>query len=151
MIRWKIAKFNGANAETVYREITAIGETYTPADIVAKARDEKTELHKCFDWNDTSAASKYRLIQAQQIMVNLVVISEPAKDHPEAEPLKFRAIVNTNERSGAYTTIKATVTNDDAYARLLAQAKHDAEVFKQRYKMLRELDSIMEAIDSFLE
>jgi len=47
-----------ADAQKVYEEITAIGAAATTKQILDKARDENTELHKCFDWNDTEAAEK---------------------------------------------------------------------------------------------
>ena len=54
-----------ADAQLVSNEIMSIGDTATPAQIVDMARDSSTELHKCFEWNDTVAAEKYRLEQAR--------------------------------------------------------------------------------------
>lgn len=36
-------------------------ESATPQQILEKARDESTELHKCFTWDDSIAAEKYRI------------------------------------------------------------------------------------------
>lgn len=43
-------------------------ESATPQQILEKARDESTELHKCFTWDDSIAAEKYRIQEARQIV-----------------------------------------------------------------------------------
>lgn len=47
-IAWGTVKYK-ADAETVYREITSLGEEVKPQTIVEYARThKKSELHKCF-------------------------------------------------------------------------------------------------------
>ena len=46
---WKIKGIFKADAQKVSEEIAEIGETVEPSEIVEKARDESTELHKCFE------------------------------------------------------------------------------------------------------
>jgi hypothetical protein len=88
--KWKHG-FEGlhhADAQKVYNEISAIGEQSTPEQIVEKAKDERTELHRCFDWNDTTAAHKYRLQQARQIVCHLAIQNKPEQsDRPEVRAL----------------------------------------------------------------
>ena len=62
-----------ADANQVANEIADIGENATPKQIVEKARNESTELHKCFDWDDTTAAEKWRIQQARQVVCCLVI------------------------------------------------------------------------------
>ena len=57
--------YKGADAQLVADEIMSIGDAATPQQIVEKARDEATELHKCFTWDDRIAAEKYRLTSLQ--------------------------------------------------------------------------------------
>lgn len=47
---WKIKGIFKADAQKVSEEIAEIGETVEPSEIVEKARNESTELHKCFEW-----------------------------------------------------------------------------------------------------
>ena len=56
MVVWKVKGLYKADAEKVYSEITALGDSFSPDQIVEAAKDEKSELHKCFDWNDTCMA-----------------------------------------------------------------------------------------------
>lgn len=75
MITWKTLQFK-ADAEKVYQELQSIGETYTPAQIVEFARNENTELHKCFQWDDSIAAESWRKQQARMIVCSLAVTVE---------------------------------------------------------------------------
>lgn len=70
---WKVKGIFKADAQKVSDEIAEIGETVEPSEIVEKAKDESTELHKCFEWNNDIAAEKYRLHQARNLIGNLVV------------------------------------------------------------------------------
>lgn len=57
--------YKGIDAQMVADEIANIGEAVTAEQIVDKAKDENTELHKCFTWDDEAAAEKYRIIEAR--------------------------------------------------------------------------------------
>ena len=71
MIVWRFSDMYKADAEKVSKEIESI-QNATPKNILEFARSENTELHKCFEWDDTKAAEKYRLQQARQIVCNLI-------------------------------------------------------------------------------
>ena len=55
---WKRGCRISADAQKVADEILGIGNSATTAQILDKARNEQTELHKCFDWDDAEAAKK---------------------------------------------------------------------------------------------
>ena len=65
-VQWKVNGIFKADAAKVYKEIGT--DNVTPESVLEKAKDKKSELHKCFDWDDKSAANKYRLQQARQII-----------------------------------------------------------------------------------
>ena len=57
---WGTYRFK-ADAQKCADEIMEICdelESATPQQILDKARDSNTELHKCFTWDDTEAAEK---------------------------------------------------------------------------------------------
>jgi len=148
MITWKIGGIFKADAEKVYGEIVSIGDDYTPQQIVDKARDESTELHKCFEWDDKKAAEKYRCSQAQSIIRMLVVKPEPTEENPK--PQMIRAIVCQNENNNKYQKIQVTVRNEDSYQKLLRRALEELDAFKRKYSALAELEAVIEAIDEAL-
>lgn len=153
MIEWKIKGLYKADAETVYREITEIGEEVTPEEIVEKARNENTELHKCFEWHDRVAAEKYRIQQAQSIVRNIAHTVEYRDASGDEKTVTVRAILCTNQRDNKYETIQRCIENPDSFARLKATMLRDLEQFKRRYEKysairaeFAELFEIIEAI-----
>ena len=57
MVVWKFNNLYKADAEKVSKEIESISNA-TPSRILEYARNENSELHKCFEWDDTIAAEK---------------------------------------------------------------------------------------------
>lgn len=134
-----------ADAQKVGEELTGIKEatgTLFPEQIVDYARDESSELHKCFDWDDASAAEKYRKAQARQI-VCCIVIAEATV--PEDRP-EIRLLYKPNGSKTGYEETRKIVRNEDAYKALLQTAWAELKAFKAKYSMLKELSEIFELI-----
>ena len=139
--KWKSGCRISADAQKVADEILAIGESATTAQILDKARDEKTELHKCFDWNDAEAAEKWRLQQARHIVCNLVI-----KEKNDAPKPEVRVFFKTDNESGYKPTV-LIMQDKDEYQKLLARALAELNSFRVKYKTLTELDGVFDAID----
>lgn len=151
MVEWKINGIYKADPNKVYEEITSIGDKFTPEQIVSYAKkNKKSELHKCFEWDDTVAAQKYRISQAQTIIRNIVVVKEVDDEDKNTGRIVVRAIFSTNERTNEYETIQRTVVNQDSYDRLLIAAMNELEAFKRKYKTLTELAGIISEIETLL-
>lgn len=131
-----------ADPQKVAEEIIAIGDEATPAQILEKGRSEETELHKCFEWNDSIAAEKYRLSQARKICEVLVIQRLP--DAPKEAP-EIR-IFHKTESTGGYKPINRIVQNDDEYQKLLQRAFAEFHALKIKYQNLQELDYITSLI-----
>lgn len=143
MVEWKVKGLWKADAEAVYKEITALGDSFSPADIVEAARDESSELHKCFEWRDEVAAEKYREHQARMIITQLVVRTETSDN----TPVSVRVISSANEVN-TYVPTKMLIKSESDYADLLARAKRELQAFQQKYATLSELQEIFTAIDA---
>lgn len=138
-VEWKVKLFGDADAQKVYEEI---GDDCTTAEaILQKAEDPNSELHKCFEWDDTKAAHLYRLQQARNIMCNLVFTSD-SKDY---EPLRVFYI--TTETS-VYKPTRLILQQPDEYQALLSRAKAELKSFKQRYHTIQELGDLFALIDT---
>lgn len=138
VVKWKVNLYGDADAKKVYEEL---GENnITPEEIVEKAKDPKTELHKCFEWDDTKAAYKYRLSQARNLMCNLVFISDDEKN----EVRTFYAL--TFEKSEYHPTT-LILQRPDEYKALLEKAKGELYAFKKKYQMVKELEKVFKAIN----
>ena len=131
----------GVDAQKVAEEIVSIGDSATAQQIVEYATNEKSELHKCFEWDDTKAAYQYRLTQARTLTSHLVVEnSRPSEDKPY---LRFLVMADKSE---GYKPIDVVFKRVDEYQRLLATAMSELRNFKQKYAMLTELQDIFDLI-----
>lgn len=137
-VAWSYKLFK-ADAEKVYSDIERIKEK-TPQNLVDyAAKHPKSELHKCFTWDDTKAANEYRKNEARQVLRLLVFV-----DEKEEEPTKIRVLQKTTE---TYEPVKMILRDKDEYKALLERAKAELKAFKERYKNLVELEEILSLID----
>ena len=134
--------YKNVNPQQVYDEIVGIGESATPQQIVDRARDEKSELHKCFEWDDSKAAESWRRQQARQVRFFLRMESDEHPESPQVHALHF-----TFSGEG-YKTAEKVFQRADEYAMLLQRAKAELIAFRKKYEFLSgELDFILGVID----
>ncbi len=136
-----------ADPEKVGKAIEEIAERnkneVTPAQVVEEARDKRSPLHNCFDWNNKDAANKYRLHQARMLISSLVV--EIAINEPE----QVRAFINISipTEGNSYCSISTVVNNEakielvimDARRRMVSLAKQLA-VFERLKEFASKLE-----------
>lgn len=140
---WKNGyRFFKADPQKCAEEIMSIGGEVTPEQVLEKGRDKDSELHKCFEWDDSIAAEKYRLNQAGTVL-RLLVIKEEEK--PEDRP-EVRFFHKTKDDEG-YKPVHIIVKKEDEYAALLERAWAELRAFKAKYACLQELQEIFELID----
>lgn len=136
--------FHKADAQIVAEEIASIGESATPVQIVDKARDSSTELHKCFEWDDAIAAEKHRLDQARQVVRHLVIRETIREDKP---PVRF---LFKPESGAGYRPTQLVVRNQDRYQALLESAMRDLRSLRIKYHILTELEQVFDAIEDLM-
>ena len=140
---WRFDSRFDADANRVASEIEQIGEEVTAVQIVEKARDESSELHKCFEWNDSVAAEKYRLEQARYIL-RVLIIKRPEESDTDDPPIRyFQKTVNQE----GFKPSKIIFHRQDEYTALLNRAMSELRAFKAKYSMLSELEEILALID----
>lgn len=138
LVKWSIPNLFRADANKCYSEILEL-ENITPSEVLERARDEKSELHKCFEWDNSKAAEKYRTIQAGNVIRALYI----APKHEETAPVR----VLSRTSSSSYQPTRTFLTNENEYADLLRRALSELESFKRKYETLSELESVFEQID----
>lgn len=141
---WRTPGIFKADPQKVCDELKVLGDEFTPDEIVEKAKDSTTELHKCFEWDNDAAAEKYRLHQARMLTSNLVFLKE--SDDEEEQPVLVR-VYNKTEQTGGYKPPERVFTQADEYEKLLKRATAELHQFKVKYSMLKELDYILSLID----
>ena len=146
IIKWSLKDIFKADAQKCYEEIQEIGEEIKPEQVLDKARDKDSELHKCFDWDDSSAAEKFRLYQARNVLNHLIVIKRDVEE--KTEPIQFRVMLKNDRTHGSgYKQTIVMVKDEDEYKKLLEQAYSELHTFKQKYSCLSELANILALID----
>lgn len=147
VISWRVPSyFKGVNATKVEREISAL-DAITPRNIVEYARDEKSELHKCFEWDDTIAAQKHREYQARQIL-SQIVVKHVEDDKEKLVPV--RVFVNTKRNTKEYKNISFVIQDRDEYELLVERARKELVSFVQKYETISEFSELCKIIKQYL-
>jgi len=76
----------------------------TASGVLAEAKRKGSPLHGLFDWDDTTAAHEYRLIQARQVIKRANCKIEKPED-------KLVNVPSIEQGEGVYKTISAIVEN----------------------------------------
>ena len=134
--------FDDMDATKVGEELELLGDNILPGRVVEVAKNENSEMHNYFEWDDTIAGEKYRIIQAGRIVQNLKVTIVKSEI---AEPIHVRAFVNTKRNTG-YKNIEAVISNVDEYALLLSKAYKELTTIKEKYQQLEEIQELLKDI-----
>lgn len=154
-IKWKQNVPNkGIDAEKAHKALETIRAKnggLTDDGILTAAAPKNHTLHKWFEWDDSTAANEHRRNQARLLIRSLEVT------YVETPEIKTRVYeVEHKSRPGAedrtvYTTIDEVLANPESRDRLIAEAIKAAMQFRRRFKMLHELDSLINEIDKTIE
>lgn len=139
--RWKTPELFSVDANDAKAELDRIGGKYgsfKASDIVEESRPEDAVLHGCFEWDDGVAAEKYREQQARYIVKNITVVSESGNTEESV-----RAFVHVKQ---AYRPIQVVLSDKEMKEELLAIALRELEAFARKYRTLKELAPVFEAI-----
>jgi hypothetical protein len=148
-LRWISEKFIGPRRRKAIKELErleAVHGRLVPKNIVEAARNPRSVLHGFFEWDDTVAAEKYRVVQATVLVRHVRVTVQTANN----EPIEVRAYVSPYRGQG-YISIERALNDDQMRQQLLTQAHADLEAFQRRYETLEELDEIFSAISVTLK
>jgi len=118
-------------------------------DVVNYARDSKTALHNCFEWDDKIAGEAYRIHQARRI-INVHVEMMPNA----TEPMKVFVSLKKDrcKPGGGYREMKRIIKVKPWREALFEQALDELISIKKRYKQIREIVIAVEpAIDAIIK
>jgi len=116
----------------------------TPQVVVDEARAVDAPLHHRFEWDDTVAGEKYRLVQAAQL-IRAVRIEYKTADSGERKFVRAFASLHDSgepERQG-YAPTEEIVQNDLSRKILLRNLEREIATLKRRYGHLAEFAEII--------
>lgn len=142
-------RFNNlpVDAQTAGEHLSELEEQHkslTPEIVLEDARPSDAVLHSCFEWNDQSAAEKYRLNQARYLICNLVVVQQTSDT-----PKSVRAFVSIAPlpQKGEYVSVARAIVDPRYREQILQNAISELRAFKKKYADLKELADVFDAID----
>lgn len=121
----------------------ASGGELSPEQVVEAARPLDAPLHSSFDWDNSSAAEKYRLHQARNL-IRAVVTYLSVDD----KVVMCRAFVSLTPDRGkeGYRLTTAVLSDEERRCQLLQDARAEMKVFRDKYRMLSELGAVFAAM-----
>jgi hypothetical protein len=127
------------------------GRRLLPEQVVDYARKRKnSELHRCFEWEDSVAAERWRLEQAGSL-IRAVIRVIP---NPKGDPIRTRAYVSLpvdRVMNLGYRTIEDVMSEPESEAQMLSALRAEMEALQNRYQTLEELIPIFEAVISEID
>lgn len=122
-----------------------------PRDVLDVARDPAHVLHSYFDWDDTSAGERYRLLQVGVLVrhVRLTVVKpDPVTREVQITTTRgYQSRPSMRRSSGGYEQINAILADSEKRAELLAQVVRELASYRRRYAELSELHAVWLAVD----
>lgn len=120
-----------------------------PEAVVQEAGEPDSVLHGYFEWNDTEAARKYRLHQADYLIRAVVVC--PEEGERSFEPV--RAFVCIEEPPGvsrAFTHVCEAMRDETLRQQVLNRARAELAAWRRRYAHLAVFAALFEVIDALV-
>lgn len=142
----------GVKADTAGHELERIEAKYgavTSKNVLEESRRKSAALHKCFEWDNTKAAERYRLMQAHTIINAVHVVYESDEGQIEAP-----AVVNISMRrceEGSFVSHAIALADTTMRGIVLSRALNELKTFKEKYASLQELSKVIEAVDKVEE
>jgi hypothetical protein len=138
LYEWAVQTFK-ADASKVATEVDQLRDPtglVEPQQLVDFARSKRSsELHKCFEWDDKSAAQKHRIEQARNVLrsLRIVVAGSDGIDRKQRVNVHIR---KTAKRG--YYPIDRVAANPKMAAEVHMKAARDLNAWMERYAELRQ-------------
>jgi hypothetical protein len=116
---------------------SASGGELHPGPVVDSARDERSPLHRYFEWDDAKAAAQHRLDQARMLIRSVRVVDDDNRSSPAFLSIR-------TDHGVAYHSVQDVLASSDLRARLLLQAERDLTAWTARYRELQEIVALVE-------
>lgn len=118
----------------------------TPEAVVEFAKDETTQLHGQFNWDDGEAAHQWRLFQARQVIRAMVTIIPNENENVVTKALVH--VIETTRNIAGYMSVGKVLSDEEYRKQMLDTAHRELKTFRKKYAHLKELASLFDVIDS---
>jgi hypothetical protein len=120
---WKLDGIYKADASKCKAEIDSLSDA-SNENIVKLARNRRTELHKCFEWNVEKAAMRDWLTTAGEIRRSIIIVS--------VEDVDIFVRAYERDDSGRYRNVSEAL-NDESFKQTIVEGvKRDIEILENK-------------------
>lgn len=144
----KGSHLNDDQAQIVGEELDSIKTVcgqLTPEKVVSQAETDTSRLHVFFDWDDSSAADEYRLIQARHLLRSVEVYYEVEPEN--RTPIKAFYHIKDEDAGPSYVPLDEVLSNEDYRDQVVQKALKEMRSWAAKYRQYKELKPVIDAID----
>lgn len=146
--RWSIPVYP-VDAQTAGAELEKIAEKHgalKPVYVVEESRSQGAVLHNCFEWNNKTAAEKYRRRQAQDLIRNIVTVKIGKIETPQP----VRAFVNI-QQNHEYVPVAHVLYTPVLREAMRNSAMKELESFCRKYAVIDSLSELVTNIERMIK
>lgn len=113
----------------------------TPEQVVAEAANPDNPLHSSFEWDDTEAARRFRLVQATGLILRCRITVQVTPD----KTVRTRAFVHVpaHEQEPATFAPALDALSDTRRDIVMAQAQRELAAFVRKYQGLVDIATLI--------
>lgn len=132
------------------RKIEAECSIITPALVVERASSARSPLHKYFEWDNTTAAERYREWQARQLIMTVYVVP---LDSPDSEPVRAFVNIRSEEEDSlvedqGYVWTAGLESKPNYKAQVLAYAAQQLKLWRKKFGGFQQFFGVVKEIDA---
>lgn len=150
----KTSSLREKKSVVVERELTAIYKKHdglTPEIILSEAAAPDHPLHNNFEWDDSKAGHKYRLVQATQMILAskfVCVLQEQHGDVPQIVGTVRKLLPES--RGGKFRMRNEVIEKADTRALFVERKRSELKTWCRSVVDVSELDATRKAIESLI-
>jgi len=123
-----------------------------PRAVIDHARPSDSPLHSCFEWNDTEAAEKFRIVQARGVIKSVEIVEIQGKPLPSPivanVSVTRRAVVPGDPRIRYYESTPLALQDPELRDQVLQKALRELESWRERYDAFTEFSLVFGSIEA---
>ena len=125
------------------------GGVLTPADVIEDARNPESVLHGAFTWDDTEAAEKWRVHEAQQLIRKFRICRTSESGETVEHPVFIGLSVDreSSARDNPYRIADDVAKDVDLMKVAVDDALNELNAVKARHFHLKRLSRVWDAIE----
>lgn len=122
----------------------------TPAAVIDSARSPKSVLHGAFTWDDTEAAAKWRVLEAQRLIRRFRIEFEVDAGGRVSHPVFINLSCDRHDAAerNVYRLTGEVAKDGDLMACAVKDALDELKAVEARHRHLAQLQKVWDAIDA---